>query len=284
MSGLVSAGAAQPAPALLSAGRHWWTVALVTAVAFLRRTNAYVIDIIRWPIFPLISFAVWRIGYDIAGRSTVDGASAPAFLLVGMIGQITWTATVWGGGYAVEYEREGGTIGALFLSPASRTAVVTGYGLGSLVWMLPAFVSVTILGVATGARLNIADPLAALAALLALIITSLGAGFLCASLFVLTRRANLVANTVQLPVSLLAGFLVPRTELPSWLMPLSDAVPASHAVDALRASALSAATFGDIVRPLAWALGLSVLYAALGFAGLRRIEHAAKRSGQLELY
>jgi hypothetical protein len=61
-------------------------------------------------------------------------------------------------------------------------------------------------------------------------------------------------------------------------------VPAGHAVDALRASALSAATLGDIVRPLAWALGLAVLYALLGFAGLRRIEHAAKRSGQLELY
>lgn len=197
---------------------------------------------------------------------------------------MTWSSTIWSSGYAVEHERHEGTIAALFLSPASRVAVVAGYGLGAFVLSLPSLAVLALLGLATGARLEIGDPLAAPAALATLYLGSLCTGLAFSGLFVFSRRGNLLANFLQLPVWLLAGFLVPRASLPGWLRPLSNAVPASHAVDALRASSLNGARLCDIAGELALAVATSAAFALIGFLSLRRVEHVAKRAGTLDFY
>ncbi len=264
-------------------GRVWATT-LASARMHTKSQSAYLIDIIRVPLFPLLLFATYRLTYAASGRGAVDGATVSGFLLVGMVGLITWTSTIWSSGYAIEYERFQGTIGALFLSPASRAAVIVGYGLGSFLWLLPSFAVVVLLGIATGARLRVADPLGLAAAVVVLLAVSLATGFAFAGLFILSRRANLLANFLQLPIYLLAGFVVPRSRLPGPLHALSEAIPASHAVDALRAGSLGAATLHDMAGQLALALGTALLYALVGALSLWRVEHMAKRSGQLDLY
>jgi len=255
-----------------------------TARGFVSRSNAYLIDVIRWPLFPLVFFVMMRLTYSVSGQQTVDGLDVSAFLMIGMFGFITWSGTIWSSGYAIEYERSEGTAAALFLSPASRVAVIAGYGLGGFVWMLPSFVTMGLLGVVSGARLNVADPLAAIGAVLALLTGSLATGFALAGLFILSRRANLLANFLQRPGELLAGALFPRDLLPGPLYALSNCLPVSHALDALRASLLGAATLRDTLPAIALTLAVSAAYALVGALSLRKVEHAAKRSGDLELY
>jgi len=170
------------------------------------------------------------------------------------------------------------------MSPANRIAIIIGHGIGGLIFLLPSMAVVALLGWLTGADLDIAHPLAAAIGLLTLVTASLAMGILLAAFFVLSRRANLMANFIQHPVNLLGGFIIPRAELPDWLYRLSSALPIAHAVDAFRASTLSGASVSDISGPVAWSLGLSALFALVGAMGIRRIEHAAKRSGQLELF
>ena len=74
---------------------HLWAVTLATAEAYLKRVSAYLIELIRWPLGPLFTFATWRVTYEISGRSQVDGATASGFLLIGIFGLITWTSTVF---------------------------------------------------------------------------------------------------------------------------------------------------------------------------------------------
>jgi ABC-type uncharacterized transport system permease subunit len=173
---------------------HLWAVLTATAAAYVKSNNAYLIDIIRIPLYPLAFYATSRISYAVAGQERVDGADPSAFLLVGMIGLITWSSTIWASGYAIERERAMGTVAALFLSPASRVAVIAGYGLGSFLWLLPSYAVVGLLAAATGARLRVADPPALLAAAAALALGSLAVGFALAGLFILSRRANLPAS------------------------------------------------------------------------------------------
>jgi len=272
------------AVAQLGPAAHLWATFVGTARAVVLRYSAYRIELIRAPLFPVLFFLTWRVTYDVAGQREVAGANVPGFLLVGMLGLMTWNATIWSSGYAIEHERQEGTVGALFLSPASRAAVVTGYGLGGFVWSLPSLAVLGGLGLLVGARFAVTDPLAPLAAVAALYLGSLCTGFAFAGLFVLSRRGNLLANFLQVPVWLLAGFLVPRDALPGWLRPLSNAVPASHAVDALRDGALGGATLGEVWTALVAALGASLGFALIGALALRRVEHAAKRAGTLELY
>lgn len=264
--------------------RHLLNIVGTTAISFLRRSNAYLIDVIRWPLFPLVFYVMTRLAYEATGRTTVAGYDPSAFLLIGMLGFITWSGTIWSSGYAIEYERSEGTIAAMFLSPASRVAVIVGYGLGGYLWMAPSFATMTLLGVAVGARFNVADPLAVVGAILALLLGSLATGFALAGLFILSRRANMFANFLQRPGELLSGALFPREALPGPLYALSNCLPVSHAIDALRASALGGATLREVLPQIGLAFAVSAVYALIGTLSLRKVEHAAKRTGDLDLY
>jgi ABC-2 type transport system permease protein len=263
---------------------HFWATLLGTATGYVKRSNAYFVVVLPWVLSPPVQYAIWQLAYAASGQETVGGANVAGFLLVGMVGLNVWTATIWAGGYAIQHERHEGTVAALFLSPASRIAVVAGYGLGGLVLHLPAFAVVALLGFLTGARLRVADPLTPLLAVGVLVVGSLATGFALAGLFILSRRANLVANFFQMPVYLLAGCLVPRERLPDGLQALSAGLPASHGIDALRAASLRGAGLAAIGAELGLTLLTSAVFALVGAAGLRRVEHVAKRGGQLELF
>lgn len=126
--------------------------------------------------------------------------------------------------------------------------------------------------------------MAVILAALMLLVAALAMGFLLASFFVLTRRANLMANVIQHPLYLLGGFMIPRDELPGWLHAISQALPIAHATDAFRASMLASASVGDIAGALLASLATSAGFMLIGLLGLRRVEHAAKRAGQLDLF
>lgn len=281
--------ASRPTPAaspviLASGPAQIWTTILLTARSYIARSWTYLIDIVRWPLFPLIFYGVISLTYRVAGQTTIAGIDTQSFLLLGMFAFVTWSGTIWSSGYAIEYERSEGTIAALFLSPVNRAAVVAGYGLGGFVWMAPTFVVISLLGWATGAHLLITDPLAAIVSLLCFFLSALATGFALAGLFILSRRANLMANFLQRPGELLSGALFPRENLPRPLYLLSDCLPVSHALDALRATLLRGATLQATLTPLLLTVGLALLYAVAGIIALRKVEYATKRAGELDLY
>lgn len=263
---------------------EWWQVVGSTSVTSFKRMTAYIINVIRIPIFPAGMFLTSYIAWNAANVETIDGVNVSGFLLAGMIGLICWSSSVWWSGSAIENERYEGTIAALFLTPASRVAVVIGHGLGGLLYMVPSFAVVGLLGVITGARLNVDSLAAVMLSLLALIVSSLAMGFLLASFFILTRRANLMANIIQHPLYLVGGFMVPRDQLPTLLYWLSQAMPIAHAVDAFRASMLASATLNDVNSALLATLLTSGIFVLIGIVGIRKVEHVAKRSGQLDLF
>lgn len=261
-----------------------WHTLTTTTQTKTQRSLAYLINIIRIPLGPLAIFITSYLAYTIAGREVVGGVDIAGFLLIGMFGHITVTAAVWEGGSAIEEERYEGTIAALFLTPASRIAVLVGHGVSGLIFLLPSFVVVALIGVVVGADLEIRSWMAALLAGLTLIVACLALGFFLSAFFILTRRANLMANVIQHPIYLLSGTIIPRGELPGWLHPISDAIPVAHGIDALREATLSGGTLTAVAPELGAALLASTICASLGAFGIRRVEHAAKRSGQLDLF
>ncbi len=263
---------------------EWWQVVGSTSVTSFKRMTAYIINVIRIPIFPAGMFLTSYIAWNAAGVEAIDGVNVSGFLLAGMIGLICWSSSVWWAGSAIENERYEGTIAALFLTPASRVAVVFGHGLGGLLYMIPSFAVIGLLAAMTGARVNVASLAAVVASGLALVVSSLAMGFLLASFFILTRRANLMANIIQHPLYLVGGFMVPRDQLPSGLYAVSQAMPIAHAVDAFRASMLSSASLGDVRNSLLATMLTASIFVLLGVFGIRRVEHVAKRAGQLDLF
>ena len=264
--------------------RAFLTVMLATARAEIERRCAYLIEIVRWPLFPAIYFLTLLLTYRVSGQPTAGGYDIEGFLLVGAIGMVLWGSAIWSGGYAIEIERTEGTINSLFLTPSSRAAVIMGYGLGSYaIFILPTVTVLTVLGFLTGAEFNIQSPLAVLLSASALMFGALALGHALAGAFVLTRRANLWANFLQSPIYLLSGMVVPVSALPDWLGWFARVFPLSAAMNALRESLLAGAGVGDISEPLL-RFGLSSLVLVIaGSFVLRRVEHVAKRGGQFDL-
>lgn len=259
-------------------------VMVATARAYLSRVSAYKIQLIRWPLGPVFTFAVWRVMYGASGRTSAGGASLSGFLVTGVFGAILLSSSIWTSGYAIEWERDEGTSGSLFLSPASRVGVIGGYGLGALVWFVPSFLVLLILGILTGASLNVADPLAVVLSALLMIAGSFSMGFALASLFILSRRGNLIANAIQPPLTFLSGFAFPVSRLPDWVQAISNVLPITHALEALRTTALDRGSLQAAAPQLILSLVTCLAFLIVGGVSLHRMEHVARRLGQLDLY
>lgn len=259
-------------------------VVWATAVAEIRRRVAYTIHMIRGPVFPALYYLTLLIAYRAAGRSVVAGVDVEGYLLVGTIGILLWSSNLWASGYAIEHERQEGTLLALLLTPASRSAVVLGYGLGDwAVWVLPSALITGLLAWGFGVELAVRDPLAVLLAAIGLLGSTLALGYALAGFFVLSRRANLLANFLQSPIYLLGGMVVPVSALPAPLDRFAAVFPISAGMDALRLTLLAGAGL-DAIAPLLLELAaLSAVLLVAGFAGLRLVERAAKRGDEMGL-
>ena len=269
------------APAIRTAGPS--RVALSTAVAYVRRTMAYTIEIVRWPLFPILFYSTLMLTYQAAGRESVDQLSPEAFLLVGIFGMTLWSTAIWAGGYAIESERYTGTINSLFLTPANRDAIVLGYSLGAIsVFVVPAMTVATVLGIVAGVEFDVSQIYAPLAAGASLVVATLAMAHLLSGAFVLTRRANMFANFLQAPIYVLSGMVVPIDDLPRVLQWFAYIFPVSAGMDALRATLLAGEPLSAVTEQL---LRLLVISAVLFIAGhwiLGRVEYAARDAGTLD--
>jgi ABC-2 type transport system permease protein len=261
----------------------FWRVLFATAARYVRRQAAYAIELIRWPVFPVLYFVTLYLTYAASGRETINGYSAAGFLLVGVVGMVLWTSNLWASGYAIEYERREGTLQSLFLSPASRSAVVMGYGAGSLV-VVVAPTAVVLIAIALTMRITfeIASLSAVGLALGGMLLASVSLGYVLAGFFVLTRRANVIANFLQTPVYLLSGAVLPVDDLPQALRLFASIFPLSHGMDAVRESLLAGATINDIATSLLAIAISSAMMVAAGSILLRRVERDARSGAELD--
>ncbi len=167
-------------------------------------------------------------------------------------------------------ERTSGTLERLLATPLGKGDFMLGYALAF------GFMAVVQALVATGfavwvCDLDVAGPTALLVVVAvcdALLGTAL---WLLVSGFASTEfQAVQFMPALVLPQFLLCGLLVPRESLPSVLSTVSDWLPLSYAVDAMRTIAAVPEPVGEVSGDLAVIVGAIVLALALGSLTLRR--------------
>lgn len=167
-------------------------------------------------------------------------------------------------------ERTSGTLERLLTTPLGKGDLMLGYALafGSMA-VVQALVATAFAVWACG--LDIAGPvwlLVVIALADALLGTALG---LLASGFARTEfQAVQFMPAFVLPQFLLCGLLLPRDAMPRPLEIVSDVLPLSYAVDAMRDVSALADPLGEVLPSLAVILGWVVLSLALGSLTLRR--------------
>jgi len=167
-------------------------------------------------------------------------------------------------------ERQSGTLERLLTMPLGKGDLIAGYALAfGLLATVQAVIAtgfaVWVLG------LNIAGP-AGLLVLVAVVDAVLGSTL---GLFV-SAFANTEFQAVQfmpafvLPQFLLCGLLVPRDALPPFLQAVSNVLPLSYAVDAMRTLTTDADATAQVLADVAIVLAFAVAAVALGSGTLRR--------------
>jgi ABC-2 type transport system permease protein len=167
-------------------------------------------------------------------------------------------------------ERTTGTLERLMTLPVGKLDLLLGYGIAF------GFLAVVQATIASGLAilvlgLDVAGPawlLVVTAVLVAVLGTALG---LLVSAFASTEfQAVQFMPAIVLPQFLLCGLLVPRDQLPAFLHAVSNLLPLSYAVDAMRTVTTSPTVTADIVVDLLVVAGAGLLGLAGGALTLRR--------------
>jgi ABC-2 type transport system permease protein len=167
-------------------------------------------------------------------------------------------------------ERRTGTLERLLTLPLGKGDLLAGYALafGALAAVQGA--------VATGFALGVLGLDVAGAGWLLLVVAVANAVLGTALGLFLSAFAATEFQAVQflpafvLPQFLVCGLLVPREALPTALERISDFLPLSYAVDAMRTLTTQASGTADVLRDLAIVLAFAVAALAAGAATLRR--------------
>ncbi len=268
-----------------------WRVVKAVAVRDFKIRITYV----PWIINSLVQPVVWTLLLVYTYNAVLASSSRLAsygwgddyigFLVLGQVVLSFFNSINWRSGMAIQRERWYGTLEMVFLTPASRLAMLFGSSLFGLIdagWVT--FLAALAVIAVTGAEFSVVDPLAALASIVLAAYAAVAMGIGLAGLYVLTRSAGPMAVAIQHPLRFFTGASFPLSALPQTLLYVSYAIPLTYGLAAVRDTLIRGATFGQVVGDLLVLAALGTAGVILGVLFVRRAESLAKRFGWLHTF
>lgn len=258
----------------MQALRVFYVSSLFTYRALFQWLNpsAYLFSKIGFPIIQMTFFAI---------VGSFSGARPLAFYLVGNAVLVAYRP-MFTIATSVANERRGGTLPYVVASPADRVALFFGRSAFHVVdGIMDVAIAIAYAALVFGLDLSRTNWIGLAAALLAATFGASAVGLFLGAAAYLILDATFLANTAMFVLLLLSGANIPLSDLPSWLLPLSWALPITRSVEASRAF-----VGGAELGPALLGVGGDVLVGAVwAFAGLflfQWIERQARSRGTLE--
>ncbi|MBV8347450.1 MAG: ABC transporter permease [Mycolicibacterium sp.] len=170
----------------------------------------------------------------------------------------------------MQRERASGTLERILTTPLRRLDLLVSYGSAFSIAAgaqatLACIVSFWLLGFSTAG-----SPAWVFVIAIANAVLGVGLGLLCSAFARTEFQAVQFIPLVMVPQLLLAGIIVPRALMPTWLHWVSNVMPASYALEALQQVGTHADLTGTAVRDIAVVIGSALLALCLAAATLRR--------------
>lgn len=234
--------------------------------------RGYLNEILTNPFFAIIFLGIVRA----ARRDDLTSFAIVAPVLITL-----WAMALEISGDIVDSDRGVGVLESVVASPAGFPVAVTGRVLAVTLLSSVAVVETGLVArLGFGVDLAVHHPLVAAATLAATALATAGTALLMAGLFVMARTARTFQNTMNFPVYLLAGVIVPISFLPAWIRPISRVLFLSWSADLLRAS-LSPGPVADLALRLGAIVGLGVAGAVAGRVALAAVLRRVRALGTL---
>jgi ABC-2 type transport system permease protein len=170
----------------------------------------------------------------------------------------------------MQRERVSGTLERILTTPLRRLDLLAAYGTAFSIAAaaqaaLACGIAFWLLGFETAGSPALVVAIAIINAVL-----GVGLGLLCSAFARTEFQAVQFMPVVIAPQLLLCGIIVPRDVLPDWLQWISNAMPASYALEALREVGAHPDLTATAVRDIAIVIGFAVVALCLAAATLRR--------------
>jgi ABC-2 type transport system permease protein len=170
----------------------------------------------------------------------------------------------------MQRERASGTLERILTTPLRRLDLLASYGTAFSIAAaaqasLACVVAFWLLGFETAGNPMLVFAIAIINAVL-----GVGLGLLCSAFARTEFQAVQFMPVVIVPQLLLCGIIVPRGLLPEWLQWISNAMPASYALEALQQVGANADLTGTAARDIGVVAAFAIVALCLAAATLRR--------------
>ncbi len=191
---------------------------------FANGLRIHLVQLLRSP-FDIVAMLVWPIVFASIAYYLIGADADTAVLFTASLGaamMLMWSQVIVGSGFALDQQRNQGTLELLVAAPVPLVAVIAPIMIASAAFGIYGLLVTLAWGrLAFGIPVTVHEPLAFVLAAGAAILGVGLLGMIAASLFVLSRAASYLGVALQYPVYLASGLIVPLAILPGWLGPVS---------------------------------------------------------------
>ena len=219
-----------------------------------------------------------------ANAIRTEGGNAFGFLLVGTIALLLVTTALSVVPSALASGIGSGTLEALLSTPTPMPTLLVGISAFPLVMATLRAGVLLIAGWLLGVSMSPASLPLALGILAVIILAHAAIGLISGAMVLAFRTAGPLSRLVLIASSLLGGVYYPTHVIPSWLRVVSEVLPLSYGLRALRRVLLQEASIQDVAPDLLILLGETTLLVALGTGLFSMAFRYARRQGTLAQY
>ncbi|MFC1948184.1 ABC transporter permease [Chloroflexota bacterium] len=224
-------------------------------------------------------------GNNLVSQLDQYGGDYFSFVLVGIAftGYMGLSLSTFAG--SIRQSQITGTLEIMLLSPTRLSVILISSSLWSYLLTTINVLVYFLLGIFVfGVNLGQANFFTAIIVLILSITSFSGIGILAAAFILWTKRGDPITWVFGSLSTLLAGVYYPVTVLPDWLEPISNIVPMTHALDAMRLAMLQGYSLYEVRYNIFALLGFTLVLTPLAFLVFRKALKRAKMEGSLIQY
>ncbi|MCB4757581.1 MAG: ABC transporter permease [Elusimicrobia bacterium] len=207
------------------------------------------------------------------------------FVLIGIAFSTFQTAGLNSFSQNLRQEQFMGTLESVLVTPVTIPIYLAGSSLWDFLYATGEVIFYFVVAFSLfGLKLYQANLLAGFISVILTLTTFMGLGVLAAAFILRFKRGNPVTWTIATASELLGGVYFPTEILPSWMKSISDWIPMTHALQALRQSFLANAGFEQITPHLLFLLIFSILIWPVGILAFKFALKKSQTDGSLGHY
>lgn len=214
----------------------------------------------------------------------VYGSMDVSYWFIGNALVLTYFNAIFGVGVQLTQEKNSGTLKLLIASPSSGVSIFLPRAILHIFdGLVTVFIGLVVGLLLFGFSLPIQSWPAFLLILVVASFSAMAFGLIISCFGLLTRDLNLVLNIASMAMLGLTGANFPLDRMPSWLLPVSRAMPLTRSIEASRAL-YSGVPFSEISGMLVGEIGLGIVLMMIGTALFGVMARVAIKQGVLEMF